>query len=108
MAFVSTSFDRRAALLTGKYPQRVGLAGEEGTPRWIFLSLLSLYLVLFFFIVINCQGGYVCSGKGRLAVRYSNICLFGKVRQSFRPPKFLFCVNFVIIFLLVVVLNCKL
>ena len=44
-----------------------------------FLSLLSLYLVLFFFIVINCQGGYVCSGKGRLAVRYSNICLFGKV-----------------------------
>ena len=76
---VITSFDHRAALLTGKYPQRVGLAGEEGTPRWIFLSLLSLYVVLFFFIVINCQGGYVCSGKGRLAVRYSNICLFGKV-----------------------------
>ena len=23
----------RAALLTGQYPQRVGLAGEEGTPR---------------------------------------------------------------------------
>ena len=62
-----------------------------------------------FFIVINFQGGYVCSGKGRLAVRYSNICLFGKVRQYFRPPKFLFCVNFVIIFFILdIVFDCKL
>ena len=74
-----------------------------------FFSLLSLYLVLFFFIVINYQGGYVCSGKSRLAVRYSNICLFGKVRQSHRPnSKIPFSVNFVIIFLLDIVLSCKL
>ena len=73
-----------------------------------FLSLLSLYLVLFFFIVINCQGGYVCSGKGRLAVRYSNICLFGKVISQRPNSKIPFFVNFVNIFLLDIVLSCKL
>ena len=73
-----------------------------------FLSLLSLYVVLFFFIVINCQGGYVCSGKGRLAVRYSNICLFGKVISQRPNSKIPFFVNFVFIFLLDIVFNCKL
>ena len=73
-----------------------------------FFSLLSLYLVLFFFIVINYQGGYVCSGKSRLAVRYSNICLFGKVISQRPNSKIPFFVNFVIIFLLDIVLSCKL
>ena len=44
MCFCFFHINLRAALLTGQYPQRVGLAGEEGTPRWINEDTALIYI----------------------------------------------------------------
>ena len=71
---VLTSFYHRAALLTGKYPQRVGLAGEEGTPRWIRCSpglIFFTFVVVLGSVFLHCDklSGWLCMQREEQACR---------------------------------------